>query len=1086
MNSSPKATSWLARFVPLAVVVFSTGVGSLRAQLISENFTSGAANFTVVSGGTWAVTSGKYVLTNPVQGAAGSGNGNIATHNTSVSGDWTLTVDASTTATSSVWNDVSVIFNYQDASNYHYVSFNESNDGGTSGIFKFVAGVQTQLTDITSLITGGSIYAVQIMKTGNSYQVSRNGTLVASVTDSTFNSGKVGFGTLNDGASFDNLVVTAAGGGGQVAAPSFSPVGGNYTSAQSVTITTATSGATIRYTTDGSTPTSTSGTIYSSPVSIAATATLKAIAYKSGMSDSTVTSDTYTINTGGGGGTFTFYPSDDAYLQGSTRNNTADLRVQATSTSRITYLKFVVSGLTGTVSSVVLRAKCIDSGSGTLRVKTGNSNAWTETTLSTSNAPTSIGEVGNRSGSWSSGTTYDLALTGALTADGTYSFIVDQDNVAGFNDVWFNSKDASVPNAEKPQLIVTTTGSGGGTVAAPSFSPVAGTYSSAQSVTISSTTSGASIRYTTDGSTPTSTTGTVYSAPVSIGATTTLKAIAYKSGMTDSSVTSGTYTINLPAVAAPTFNPIAGTYSSAQSVTISSTTSGASIRYTTNGTNPTSTTGTVYFTPVSIAATTTLKAIAYKSGMSDSSVTTGTYTITTPDTQAPTAPTNLAGVAVSSSQINLGWTASTDNVGVTNYVVYRNGAPVGTPTGTTFNDTGLSASTAYSYTVKAEDAAHNLSPASNAINITTLSNSGTPVRVPSYGANGTHWPSLVPTPFMYDGSVPNVINVACSWSAIATAISSVTSTQAAAGVLIKIAPGNLAGNGSSSGSTPVLENLGSTSWSKRVTVCPRDGYGTVTFSGGVRILKVFGVCFAGFKGDDWKLQGCTRSALAWTKITGWYSGYGTSGQATTQVEFVEVVQPDHYVVNQDASDFYTGGGDISGWRFEGCYSAPRFFEDPPPDPKPHTDTFQFAATQGGNYGSMAFRDCAYYSSNNCSIQTGNVNGASFEHTYVVSGAVSRARYPWLPGGSTEATTNAFNGSGQNFTAVDSVFIGGMAINTSDAPRPWSSVTNTKTDRTYGASNQPLSGAWTVDTTLSATNPAMPPYPTDSYLNSIWQ
>jgi hypothetical protein len=81
-------------------------------------------------------------------------------------------------------------------------------------------------------------------------------------------------------------------------------------------------------------------------------------------------------------------------------------------------------------------------------------------------------------------------------------------------------------------------------VAAPSFSPSPGTYTSAQSVTISTTTSGASIRYTTDGSTPTSTTGTLYSTPVSISVTTTLKAIAYKSGMIDSSVTTGVYTIS--------------------------------------------------------------------------------------------------------------------------------------------------------------------------------------------------------------------------------------------------------------------------------------------------------------------------------------------------------------------------------------------------------------------------------------------------------------------------------------------------------------------------------------------------------------
>lgn len=276
----------------LLVASFVTLCCAAQAQLISENFTSSAANFTVTSGGTWSVTGGKYVLTNPASGATGTAHGNVSTHNTAVSGDFTLTVDASATATSALWNDFSVIFNYQNSTNYYYVSFNESNDTGTSGIFKYVAGVKTQLADITALITGGTTYAVQVERTGSTYRAYRNSTLVATATDTTFASGKVGFGTLNDGASYDNLVVTAP----ATAAPVFSPGGGTYAAAQSVTITSATSGATIRYTTDGSTPTTTAGTVYSSPVAIGSTTTLKAIAYKTGLANSTVTTAVYTIN----------------------------------------------------------------------------------------------------------------------------------------------------------------------------------------------------------------------------------------------------------------------------------------------------------------------------------------------------------------------------------------------------------------------------------------------------------------------------------------------------------------------------------------------------------------------------------------------------------------------------------------------------------------------------------------------------------------------------------------------------------------------------------------------------------------------
>src|SRR5579871_6224948 len=110
------------------------------------------------------------------------------------------------------------------------------------------------------------------------------------------------------------------------------------------------------------------------------------------------------------------------------------------------------------------------------------------------------------------------------------------------------------------------------TVATPAFSPAAGTYTSAQSVKITTTTGGASIRYTTDGTTPSPTAGTVYSGPVSIGVTTTLKAIAYAAGFKNSAVTSGIYTINLPTAAAPAYSPVAGTYTSAQTVAITSAT----------------------------------------------------------------------------------------------------------------------------------------------------------------------------------------------------------------------------------------------------------------------------------------------------------------------------------------------------------------------------------------------------------------------------------------------------------------------------------------------------------------------------------
>lgn len=84
------------------------------------------------------------------------------------------------------------------------------------------------------------------------------------------------------------------------------------------------------------------------------------------------------------------------------------------------------------------------------------------------------------------------------------------------------------------------------TAATPTFGIAPGIYENAQSVTLATATAGASIRYTTDGSTPTSTTGTVYTGPISLTVSTTLKAIASKAQMTDSPVASGTYTIAEP------------------------------------------------------------------------------------------------------------------------------------------------------------------------------------------------------------------------------------------------------------------------------------------------------------------------------------------------------------------------------------------------------------------------------------------------------------------------------------------------------------------------------------------------------------
>ena len=198
--------------------------------------------------------------------------------------------------------------------------------------------------------------------------------------------------------------------------------------------------------------------------------------------------------------------------------------------------------------------------------------------------------------------------------------------------------------------------SGVATAAAPTFSPAAGTYTSTQSVTISDATTGATIYYTTNGTTPT-TSSSVYSAPITVSATETLKAIAVESGYTNSQAASASYTISA-GLPAPTFSPAAGTYTSAQSVTISDATAGTTIYYTTNGTTPT-TSSSMYSAPITVSATETLEAIAVKTGYTNSQAASAAYTISAglpAPTFSPAAGTYTTAQSVTISDTTAGAT----------------------------------------------------------------------------------------------------------------------------------------------------------------------------------------------------------------------------------------------------------------------------------------------------------------------------------------------------------------------------------------------------------------------------------------------
>ncbi len=261
----------------------------------------------------------------------------------------------------------------------------------------------------------------------------------------------------------------------QVEAPTFSPSEGAYASTQSVTISSATDGAEIHYTTDGTDPTCSSGTTYTAAISVSATKTIKAIACKDSMNDSEIVSATYTI---GGGNTTTVYT--------------------------------------------------------------------------------------------------------------------------------------------------------------PTFNHGTGSYNTSLSIIISTATAGATIHYTTDGSTTPTCSSTTYISPINVSSNETIEAIGCKTGLTNSSIATAVYTINSGSntVATPTFSPAGTNYSTPQSVTISDTTSGASIHYTFNDSpttppNDPNCASTTYSAPISVGAgvTKSIKAVACTSAGYTSSISSATYII---------------------------------------------------------------------------------------------------------------------------------------------------------------------------------------------------------------------------------------------------------------------------------------------------------------------------------------------------------------------------------------------------------------------------------------------------------------------------
>ncbi|GIP30805.1 hypothetical protein J2TS4_00150 [Paenibacillus sp. J2TS4] len=208
-------------------------------------------------------------------------------------------------------------------------------------------------------------------------------------------------------------------------------------------------------------------------------------------------------------------------------------------------------------------------------------------------------------------------------------------------------------------------------VAKPVAHPAGGEVPPGTKVSLSTETEDATIYYTLDGSTPSSS-SMEYTAPIEVTAEMTIKAIAVKAGMLDSEVMTESYTILQPEqVAKPVAEPSGSTVLSGTKVTLSTTTEGATIFYTTDGSAPTRS-SMEYTAPIEVASEMMIKAIAVKAGMLDSEVMTESYTILHPEQVAKPVAEPSGSAVLSGTKVTL----STVTEGATIYYTTDGSAPI--------------------------------------------------------------------------------------------------------------------------------------------------------------------------------------------------------------------------------------------------------------------------------------------------------------------------------------------------------------------------------------------------------------------------
>lgn len=414
------------------------------------------------------------------------------------------------------------------------------------------------------------------------------------------------------------------------ATPTITPSGGTFTAPIDVVLATSTSGASIRYTVDGSVPGPTSP-VYSGPVHLSQSTVLRAQAFVPTSTSLTLLWDA-NVEADLAGYEVSYGFAAESYTSKINVGKQTSYQFTQLDPGRTYYFAvraYNVSGAFSPFSEEVasgMAPSAVAQASFTIQLPPPAAP------LLSPNGGTFIGPISVTLSTATAGASIRYTLDGSTP--GATSPVYSAPIVVSSSAVLKAQSVNSAGTSTVTQATFTIQYSGP-PVSTPFIWPAGGTFAGPIGVYMSTATAGATIRYTLDGTAP-GPASPIYSTPVLIDKTLVLRARAFKAGMTDSAIGQAAFTIQIPPPSAPIIAPNGGTYTGPVDVALSTITAGATIRYTLDGSTP-GPLSPAYTGPVRVSASAVLKAVSFNAGGS-STVSQATFTIQAPSPTTVAAP----------------------------------------------------------------------------------------------------------------------------------------------------------------------------------------------------------------------------------------------------------------------------------------------------------------------------------------------------------------------------------------------------------------------------------------------------------------